>query len=87
MEKHGLAPEDLSSVVLIEGNRAYQRSTAALRIARRLTGGWRLLYPLILVPRFLRDAVYQQIANHRYRWFGKSETCPATTPDRKARFL
>ena len=77
----------LSSVVLVEGGRVYTRSTAALRIARRLTGGWRLLYVCLLVPRPIRDAVYDWVARNRYRWFGREEACRVPTPALRRRFL
>jgi predicted DCC family thiol-disulfide oxidoreductase YuxK len=78
---------DLSSVVLVEGGRAYTRSTAALRIARRLTGLWPLLRVFFLVPRPLRDGVYDWIARNRYRWFGREDACRVPTPELRARFL
>ena len=86
LAEHGL-PEDLDTMVLIEGGRAYVRSTAALRTARRLGLPWRLLYPLVLIPPFLRDPAYRLLARNRYRWFGKSDVCSIPTPDERARFL
>ncbi len=77
----------MDSVILIEGDRLYQRSDAALRIARRLDAPWPAAYVLIIVPRFVRDAVYKLIARHRYRWFGRTETCRVPTPELRARFL
>ncbi|HSJ15591.1 MAG TPA: thiol-disulfide oxidoreductase DCC family protein [Longimicrobiales bacterium] len=81
------AAADLSSIVLLEDGRCHTRSTAALRIARRLSGAWPLLYGLILVPRPVRDGVYSFIASHRYRWFGRSESCRVPTPETRSRFL
>jgi predicted DCC family thiol-disulfide oxidoreductase YuxK len=78
---------DLDTIVMIEDGTPYVRSTAALRIARRLTGGWRLLALFLVVPRPLRDAVYTWIANHRYDWFGRRDQCRLPTPDVKERFL
>ncbi len=78
---------DLSTIVLVEDGAAYVRSTAALRIARRLTAPWPLLYLFIVVPRPLRDAVYKWIAHNRYDWFGKRDECRLPTPELKARFL
>lgn len=86
--KHcGLPESDLSTIVLIEGPKIYTRSTAALRIARRLNGLWPLLYVLLLIPRPIRDALYGLIAKNRYRWFGKKEACSVPTPDIMERFL
>lgn len=85
--EHGIADEALDSIVLLEGGRVFRRSTAALRIARRLGGGWPILYLFIIVPPFLRDIIYRWIANNRYRWFGRSESCRVPTPDLRERFL
>lgn len=87
MTEHGLDPDALSSVVLIEDGRAYQESTAALRIARHLPGAWKLLRAFLVIPRPLRDAAYRLIARNRYRWFGKTESCWLPTPELRARFL
>jgi predicted DCC family thiol-disulfide oxidoreductase YuxK len=75
------------SMVLIEHRRMYTRSTAALRIARRLRFPWPLLYAFIVVPRPLRDILYDFIARHRYRWFGKRDTCMVPRPELRSRFL
>lgn len=85
--QQGLDPQVLSSVILIEDGKVYRESTAALRIARHMTGAWKLLRVFVLVPRPIRDAVYRLIARNRYRWFGKSETCWLPTPELRARFL
>lgn len=80
-------PSDLSSVVLIEDGQLYTRSDAALRVARQLSGGWPLLYAFIVLPRALRDAVYDWIARNRYRWFGKRDSCMIPSPELRSRFL
>lgn len=87
LQAAGAHAESLDSVVLIENGTYYIRSAAALRIARGLRSPWPLLYALIVVPRGLRDAVYQFVANHRYRWFGKDETCLVPTRELRERFL
>src|SRR5690606_23922649 len=63
------------SIVLIDAGRAFVKSAAALRIARGLRWPWPLLGAFAIVPPFLRDAVYDWIARHRYRWFGKRAEC------------
>ena len=87
LEHYGLQSANLETFVLIDDGRVYRRSQAALRIAWRLGGAWRLLYPLLLLPRPLRDAVYDWIAANRYRWFGKREACRIPTPELKDRFI
>lgn len=70
------------------GRIAYERSSAVLRIARKLSFPWPLLfYTGILMPRFLRDVFYKFVAKHRYGWFGKAASCRVPTPELRARFL
>lgn len=78
---------ELLSVVLLEGDRVYQRSTAALRLVRRLRFPWPLLFGLILVPRPARDFMYDQFARRRYAWFGKSDVCSIPSQEIRKRFL
>lgn len=85
--RYDLSPEYLDSIVLIEDGQCYRNSTAALRIARRLKGGWPLFYAFIIIPRPFRDLVYGWIARNRYRWFGKRDTCRLPTSELRARFL
>lgn len=87
LRRHGLDPDDLFSVILVEGGRAYARSDAALRIARGLSGPLKAAGALRVVPRPLRDAVYGWVARNRYRWFGRREACMIPTPELRARFL
>lgn len=87
LQAAGAHEKSLDSVVLIENGTYYIRSAAALRIARGLRSPWPLLYALIVVPKGLRDAVYRFIAKHRYRWFGKDETCLVPTRELRERFL
>ncbi len=83
----GLPEDRLETVVLVENGRAFTRSSAALRVARRLAWPWPMLYAFILVPGPLRDLVYDWIARNRYRWFGRREACLVPGPDVKERFL
>ncbi|MEQ8909059.1 MAG: thiol-disulfide oxidoreductase DCC family protein [Vicingaceae bacterium] len=78
---------EMNSILLIENEKIYQKSTAALRIAKSLSGLWPILYSFIIIPRFLRDPIYAFIAQNRYRWFGKKESCRLPTDDLKSRFL
>ena len=78
---------DIESVILVDGNSVYYRSDAALRIAKRLSGAWPMLSIFLIVPRFIRDAVYNFIGRNRYMWFGKQESCMIPTPELKELFL
>jgi len=80
-------PSNLSTIVLIENDRLYLRSSAALRITRHLSGLWPLLYAFILLPVPIRDAVYSWVARHRYQWFGRKEACQVPQLAHKHRFL
>lgn len=75
-----------SSVILIENGKVFTKSSAVLRILKKLSGCWPLAYSLICVPKFIRDFVYQIIAENRYRWFGKKKECMIPTPALKERF-
>lgn len=84
----GLRDMPLSTLVLIEDGRVYLKSTAVLRVARRLGALWPLLARLLTpIPRVLRDALYSALIKHRYRVFGKSEQCLVPTPALRERFL
>jgi predicted DCC family thiol-disulfide oxidoreductase YuxK len=87
LEKFNYKATGLASVVLIENNKVYTKSTAALRILKKMKGFYPLLYAFIIVPPLIRDTVYQWIARNRYRWFGKTESCMIPTPELKSRFL
>jgi predicted DCC family thiol-disulfide oxidoreductase YuxK len=86
LKKHHV-PADLDSFILVEGHQCFYKSSAALRVCRTLTGGWKLLYGLLLVPRPIRDYVYSIIAKNRYKWFGKKDSCMLPTPEIRNRFL
>jgi len=77
----------LSSVVFIDKEKAYTQSSAAIRICKHLDGGWKLLYGLIIIPKFIRDFIYNIIARNRYKWFGKKESCMVPTQELRERFL
>ena len=66
---------DLESMVLLQRGKVYEKSSAALRIARQLNGLWPLVYVLVVIPKPIRDYIYDFIGRRRYRWFGKTEAC------------
>jgi predicted DCC family thiol-disulfide oxidoreductase YuxK len=65
----------------------FVRSDAALRVARYLGGPWKLALAVYIIPRSVRDYLYDQFAKRRYRWFGKYDTCLLPAPEGRARFL
>jgi predicted DCC family thiol-disulfide oxidoreductase YuxK len=84
---HGLTRETARSLILIEGNRVYRRSTASLRIARRLVWPWRVLGVFLLLPAFLRDPFYQVVAAIRHRIAGPSNACEVPPPEIRERMI
>lgn len=87
MKRFNLPPSALNSVLLIKNDQLFQKSNAALEIARMLDGIWPGMYAFKIVPLFIRDFIYDWIAKNRYRWFGKKEECMIPTPEMKARFV
>jgi predicted DCC family thiol-disulfide oxidoreductase YuxK len=75
------------TMVLVQDGRVYFRSDAPLRIARGLTFPWPLASVLLVIPRVVRDGVYDFIAARRYKWFGRRDVCMIPTPELRARFL
>lgn len=78
---------ETDSVIYLTQGKALIRSDAILHMFRDMGGLWKLLYGFIVVPKFIRDFFYDLVARHRYRIFGKRETCMVPTPDMKERFL
>jgi predicted DCC family thiol-disulfide oxidoreductase YuxK len=82
-----LDPQKLDSLVVIERGRAYVKSSAALRVFRRLGGMWPLLYAAIVLPAPIRDYGYTWIARSRYRMFGHADICMLPTSAGRQRFI
>jgi predicted DCC family thiol-disulfide oxidoreductase YuxK len=92
LSRHPEAAGDLSSVVYVRGfggsdERLYQRSDAAAAILEDLGGVYRLLALFRWIPRPVRDGLYDWIAAHRYRWFGKLDACALPEKGSEKRFL
>ena len=85
--KHGIDTADTDSVIVIENDRAYTHSSAALRIAKRLDGIWSWAFAFVIVPKPIRDLAYRIFAKYRYRLFGKQDACMIPTPEIRSRFL
>lgn len=79
--------DKMMSLVLIEGDKVYDKSTAALRIGKKLKAPWNFLYFFIIVPKVIRDFVYNIIAKNRYKWFGKRDSCLVYSGEYKNRFI
>ncbi len=81
------ALNEIDSVILVEDDKAYAHSTAALKIAKRLGGILSIAYVFIIIPRPIRDFFYKSFAKNRYRLFGKKDACMIPTPEIRAKFL
>lgn len=86
LSKFSLPSTDFNSFILLKDNKIYTRSDAALKVAGKLNGFYRLLYAFIIIPKFIRDGVYNIIAKNRYKWFGKTEACWLPTPELRILF-
>ena len=82
-----LPASDFKTFVLIENDKAYTKSTAALKYFKTLNPPWPLLYIFILVPEPVRNFVYDIVSMNRYRWFGKRQQCLTPSNELKNRFL
>jgi predicted DCC family thiol-disulfide oxidoreductase YuxK len=86
LKKHSIR-SDIDSIVLIEERSVYFQSTAALRISWRLTGLWKLAYIFVVIPKPLRNSLYNVIAKNRHKWFGVNDHCELPSPEIRKRFL
>ena len=81
-------PADIfHSFILLEDDKVYERSTAALRLLKLLGRGWQFFYIFILLPKPIRDGIYNWISRNRYKWFGKKDSCMIPEGGVKDRFL
>ncbi len=75
------------SIILIKGLKHFEKSDAVLEIAKNLSGLWPMVYGFKIIPRFLRDILYNWIAKNRYTWFGKRDSCLIASPELSGKFL
>jgi len=87
LKSHNLNPLALKSVILIDDEKVFTQSTAALKIIKQLDGFWKLGYIFVVIPPFIRNGFYKIVAKYRYNWFGKKDRCMIPTPELKSRFF
>jgi predicted DCC family thiol-disulfide oxidoreductase YuxK len=87
LNQYHLSTKEINTVILIQNGKLYTKSTAALLVVRKLPGLWSILAIFIVIPRFLRDPIYDWVARNRYKWFGQKTECMMPTPETKTRFL
>ena len=79
--------QSMQSILFFDGKMLYKKSTAVLKLSR-LLGGWHQLLLLgYILPRFLRDGLYNIVAKNRYSWFGKKDQCMLPSKGLENRFL
>ncbi|MFK5982477.1 MAG: DCC1-like thiol-disulfide oxidoreductase family protein [Flavobacteriaceae bacterium] len=87
ISEFNIDPLDTDSIILIDEDKCYIKSTAALHITKSMSGGYPLLFGFIIVPKFIRNWVYDYVAKNRYKWYGKTESCMIPTSELKRKFL
>jgi predicted DCC family thiol-disulfide oxidoreductase YuxK len=87
LRQQGLDQQQFDSFVLVTNSKAYLKSSAALQLIQHLPWYWQWARLLWVVPRPIRDGVYNWIARNRYNWFGKKDACMIPTPEVRSRFL
>ena len=76
-----------TSIIFLKNGKMYSRSTAVLKIIKELSYPWKIIYAAIIIPKFIRNAVYMMIARNRKNWFGEAEVCYLGDEKNKKRFL
>ena len=87
ISKFNIDTSKVDSIIFIDGEKHYTKSSAALHIAKQLSGAYPLLFGFMVVPKFIRNSIYDYIAKNRYKWFGKKESCMIPTAELKSKFL
>ncbi len=85
--KSKVMDQNLFSIILIENDIIYQKSDAILRICSTLRTPWSLSTMLFIIPRVLRNLIYDFVAANRYRWYGKQQQCELLQSDQRIRFI
>jgi predicted DCC family thiol-disulfide oxidoreductase YuxK len=79
---------DITSIVLVNSERHWVKSQAVLHIAKGLNAPFPVLQAILQpIPWFVRDTVYEYVANNRYKLFGESDSCRMMLPEWRDRFL
>ena len=87
LQQFNLSIKDFDSFVLIDQGKVYKKSAASLRVMNQLPWYWKEVQIFRIIPRIFRDAIYDFIANNRYKWFGKKDQCMVPGPGMRNRFL
>jgi len=74
LSKYAISPLP-DSVVYVENNTVYVKSDAVIAIAQKLTYPWKIAVLLQLLPRKMRNWIYDFVTHQRFRWFGRRDSC------------
>lgn len=89
--RHTIQGDALKSIIFVkksdDGEQVFNRSDAVLESLITIGGFWNIAAIFKIIPRFIRDAIYDFVARNRYKWFGKYETCRLPTPEERELFL
>ncbi|MDO1500617.1 DCC1-like thiol-disulfide oxidoreductase family protein [Winogradskyella maritima] len=86
--KYNINTEQTDSIILYSADSGIKtKSSAALHVAKKMAFPYNMAIVFFIVPPFIRNWVYDYVAKHRYKWYGKKESCMIPTPELKARFL
>lgn len=80
-------PETVDSIILLKENNIYIKSNAVIEIIKELKWYWKMLIIVKILPKKFRDLLYDVIANNRYKWFGKMDSCMIPDENVKSRFI
>ena len=88
IETYNIDTKKIDSILLYDSEKGIDyKSTAALKIAKKIGFPQNLMVVFFIIPPFIRNWVYDYIAKNRYKWYGKKEACMIPTPELKSRFL
>jgi len=87
LKRESVDLNNMRTIILLNNGKVFYRSNAILEILRQLAAPWPVFYAFKLMPRFIRDGLYNLVSKHRYSWFGKRDTCRIPSAGERARFL
>lgn len=78
---------EMTTFYVVQGEQVLEKSDAWLAVVKQLQNPWPILAVCRVIPRGIRDRIYDFIGANRYRWFGRKDSCPLPDPDLAHKFL
>lgn len=75
------------TIILLVNEKVYFKSDAVMQITKKLDGLWKLLYVFMIIPKPIRDLIYNLFAKNRYNWFGRKKSCRIPSKFEESRFI